>query len=146
MRTTAEVNLSVRAIKGTLITASACNSATRTPNVTVNRTNTIFRGPNRNSANLFVMRGQGESFQYYLIVEDIWVIGHQYFLLNCTDGVSSYTKRITVITSGDDSNESYPYFSEMEKPPYTRNVNLSGSDARIVQLHAEVNTCTKNMR
>lgn len=145
MRTTAEVNLSVRAIKGTLITISSCRSATRTPNVTVTRTNTIFRGPNKDSANLFVTRGQGESFQYYLVVEDIWVTGDQYFLLNCTDGVSSYTKRITVITSGDDSSESYPYFTEMEKPPYTRNVNLSRSDAKIVQLRAEVNACTKNM-
>lgn len=136
--TVAEVNLSVRAIKGALVTASTCIGGSATANVTVTRTNALLRGANKDSANLFVMRGQRDSSSYYLVVEDIHVEGHQYFLLNCTDGVSSYAKRITVITSGDESPGSRPFFSGIEKPPYQRSVNLSGSDVKIVQLKADV--------
>jgi len=145
VRSVAEVNLSVRAIKGTLIAAGTCTGGSGSSNVTVTRTNALFRGADLDSADLVVVRGQGASSSYYLVVEDIYVEGRQYFLLNCTDGVSSFAKRITVVTSGDRSNDSSPYFSTIEKPPYVRTVNLSGNDTKIVQLEASVSTCTKTI-
>lgn len=143
VRSVAEVNLSVRATKGTLIAASNCTGGSGSSGVTVTRTYALFRGANLNSADLVVVRGQGASFSYYLVVEDIHVEGHQYFLLNCTDGVTSFAKRITVKTSGDQSNDSSPFFSKIEKPPYVRTVNLTGNDTKIVQLDATVSSCTK---